>query len=171
MNHFIQIFKKDLKVNTGFFNKLAVFTYRFGNAIYYNVRIPLIRHLLLFFYKILDILILKVLFQAEIPKQCKIGPGISLPHGANGIIMHPDVSIGSNVTIFHQVTLGINPIELGKSLKAPRVGNDVFIGAGVKIIGDLKIGDGAKIGANAVVVKDIPTLKTAVGIPAKVVSR
>jgi len=86
-----------------------------------------------------------------------------LPHGLNGIIISHFASIGKNVTIYQQVTIA------GEGNKAAIIGNNCLIGAGAKIIGDVKIGNNVKIGANAVVVNDIPDNATVVGIPAKVV--
>lgn len=74
----------------------------------------------------------------------------NLPHGLNGIIVSHNAVIGSNVTIFHQVTIGE-----GKG-GAPVIGDNVMIGAGAKIIGAVKVGNGVKIGANCVVVHDVP---------------
>jgi serine O-acetyltransferase len=165
------VFKQDIKANTGFLNKLAVLTYRCGNHIFINVKFPIIRQLSLLTHKLLDFIILKSLFNAEIPKQTKIGNSLILPHGGNGIIIHPHVEIGEKATIYHQVTIGINEGGLGKSTKAPKIGNNVFIGTGAKIIGDITIGNNVKIGANAVVVKSIPDNATAVGNPAKIINK
>ena len=73
-----------------------------------------------------------------------------LPHGLYGIIVSHNATIGADCTIFHQVTIGE-----GKS-GAPVIGDNVMIGAGAKIIGNVHIGSGSKIGANAVVVHDVP---------------
>lgn len=73
-----------------------------------------------------------------------------LPHGLYGIIISHNAVIGSNCTIFHQVTIGE-----GKG-GAPIIGDNVFIGAGAKIVGNVKIGSNSKIGVNAVVVHDVP---------------
>jgi serine O-acetyltransferase len=78
-------------------------------------------------------------------------------------VINGQVRGGSNVSIEHQVTIGADRRQ------SPVIGNDVFIGAGAKIIGPVKIGDGARIGANAVAVHDVPPWSTAVGIPARVV--
>ena len=74
----------------------------------------------------------------------------NLPYGLNGIIVSHNAVIGSNVTIFHQVTIGE-----GKG-GAPVIGDNVMIGAGAKIIGAVKVVNGVKIGANCVVVHDVP---------------
>jgi serine O-acetyltransferase len=98
---------------------------------------------------------------AEINLGTRIGGGLLLPH-PNGIVIHPDVIIGPNCLIFQQVTLGTG--EHG----VPRIGGHVDIGAGAKILGGISIGDHSKIGANAVVLKDVPPFATAVGIPARI---
>jgi serine O-acetyltransferase len=100
---------------------------------------------------------------AEIPLNCSIGGGLLIPH-PNGIVIHPDATIGPNCLIFQQVTIGTKG-ELG----LPQIGGHVDIGAGAKILGNVKIGNHACIGANAVVLHDVPAAKTAVGIPARIV--
>jgi serine O-acetyltransferase len=101
---------------------------------------------------------------------CVIGAGAKFQQGF--VIMHPvgvvinsKVSGGNNIVIESGVVIGD---EKGQ---APRLGSNIFIGAGAKIIGGITIGDNVKIGANAVVVKDLPSNVTAVGIPAKVINR
>lgn len=94
-----------------------------------------------------------------------------LPHGLNGIVISRKCVIGKNVTILHQVTIGTK-ITTEKSTSkedtlAPIVGDNVYIGSGAKIIGNIRIGNSVLIGANAVVTKDIPDNYTAVGNPAK----
>lgn len=78
------------------------------------------------------------------------------PHGLYGIIVSHNAVIGSNVTIFHQVTIGE-----GKG-GAPIIGDNVYIGAGAKIIGNIHVGNNVKIGANCIVVKDVPDNATVV---------
>ena len=96
---------------------------------------------------------------ADIPLGCRIGGGLLVPH-PNGVVIHVDAEIGPNCLIFQQVTIGA--IEDG----VPTLGGHVDVGAGAKILGDVRVGDNALIGANAVVVKDVPPGATAVGIPA-----
>ncbi len=93
---------------------------------------------------------------AEIHLSCEIGGGLLIPH-PNGIVIHPDSKIGPNCLIFQQVTLATF-VELGYH---------VDIGAGAKILGPLTIGNNARVGANAVVTKDVAESQTVVGIPAK----
>jgi serine O-acetyltransferase len=87
---------------------------------------------------------------ADIPLTCRIGGGLLIPH-PNGIVIHPEAIIGVNCLIFQQTTLGVRDPHVG----APQIGAFVDIGAGAKILGPVQIGRGAKIGANAVVVKDV----------------
>lgn len=99
---------------------------------------------------------------------CLIGRGAEFGRGfvmihSTGVVINRLVRAGNFVFIEHQVTVGA---ERGES---PRIGNNVFIGAGAKIIGAVDIGDGAKIGANAVVTKPVPPYATVVGVPARVV--
>jgi serine O-acetyltransferase len=97
-----------------------------------------------------------------IGRGAEFGPGFVLVH-ADGVVINRLVRGGANIYVEHQVTIGA---DRGAS---PTLGNDVFIGAGAKIIGPVSIGDGARIGANAVVVKDVPPYATVVGVPARVV--
>lgn len=102
--------------------------------------------------------------EADIPLNSKIGGGLLIPH-PNGIVIHPDAEIGVNCLIHQQVTIGV---KRGSS-KAPQIGGHVDIGAGAKIIGNIKIGNHALIGANAVVTKDVPDYAIVAGIPAKII--
>jgi serine O-acetyltransferase len=97
-----------------------------------------------------------------IGRGAEFGPGLVLIH-STGVVVNGQVRAGEQVHIEHQVTIGAERRE------SPLIGNRVFIGAGAKIIGSVRIGDEARIGANAVVVDDVPDGATVVGIPAKVV--
>ena len=99
----------------------------------------------------------------EIHPGAKIGKGLFIDHGM-GVVIGDTAEIGDNVTIYHGVTLGGTGKDKGK--RHPTIGNNVIIGCGAKILGPISIGDGAKIGANSVVLKNVPKGKTAVGIPA-----
>lgn len=103
-------------------------------------------------------------FSIWISPECKIGENIHFMH-LDGITIGSGVIIGSNCTIYQQVTIGK---EKGKF---PKIGNNVTIFSGAKIIGDVTIGDNCIIGANAVVVKDVPANSIAIGVPAKNKSR
>jgi serine O-acetyltransferase len=108
-----------------------------------------------------------IFFGIETSPKVQIGGGLFLPHTV-GTILGAE-KIGNNVTIMHGVTLGAREMDFNfTSLSRPIIGNNVFIGAGAKILGGVAIGDYARIGANAVVLKDVPSHSLAVGIPAKI---
>ncbi len=156
--------KSDFNVNSSFVSKVILLIYRFGNYCHYNVRIPILRQILKIVYFVLDFFIVKGFGGCEIPARCKIGKGLKLPH-PRGIIIHHDAVIGDDVSILHEVTLGVN----SDPNQVPIIHNKVFIGAGAKIMGGIHLGENSKIGANAVVLKDVPANSTAVGIPAKII--
>jgi serine O-acetyltransferase len=99
-----------------------------------------------------------------IGRGAEFGPGFVLIH-SQGVVINGAVRGGGNVKIEHQVTIGAEKRE------SPVIGDGVFIGAGAKIVGPVNIGEGARIGANAVVVHDVPADTTVVGIPAKPIER
>ncbi len=104
----------------------------------------------------------------EIHPGAKIGKNLFIDHGF-GVVIGETAEIGNNVVIFHGVTLGGTGKEKGK--RHPTIGNNVFIGSGAKILGNITIGDNVKIGANSVVLKDIKENTTVVGIPGKIIKR
>ncbi|MFA5143016.1 MAG: hypothetical protein WC522_02445 [Candidatus Omnitrophota bacterium] len=86
-----------------------------------------------------------------------------------GVVINGEVKGGENIVIESGVVLGV--ARNGLPVKAPALGDNIYIGTGAKILGDIKIGSNVKIGANAVVLSDVPDGATAVGIPAKVVKK
>ena len=109
----------------------------------------------------------------EIHPGAKIGKNLFIDHGM-GVVIGETSEIGDNVTIYHAVTLGgsspsIDSERQRHEKRHPTIGNDVVIGSGAQVIGPVNIGNGARIAANAVVVKDVPENATMVGIPAKAV--
>lgn len=107
-------------------------------------------------------------FCVDIHPAAKIGHGILIDH-ASGVVIGETTVIGNNVSILQSVTLGGTGKEDGD--RHPKVGDGVLISAGAKILGNITIGNGAKIGAGSVVLQDIPPHTTAAGVPAKVVGR
>jgi serine O-acetyltransferase len=97
-----------------------------------------------------------------IGRGAEFGPGFVLIH-SGGVVINGQVRGGERVHIEHQVTIG------AERRQSPVLGSDVFVGAGAKIIGPVRVGDHARVGANAVVVHDVPAHATVVGVPARVV--
>lgn len=97
----------------------------------------------------------------------QIKPGLTFAH-FGAIVINPKVEIGNNVLIYQDVTVGSQ--RGGGKAGAPKIGNNVIISSGAKVIGNVTIGNNVMIGANAVVVKDIPDNAIAVGVPAKVIN-
>ncbi|KAK0598488.1 hypothetical protein LWI29_035134 [Acer saccharum] len=103
-------------------------------------------------------------FAVDIHPGAKIGRGIVIDH-ATGVVIGATAVIGDNVTILHNVTLGGTGKVSGD--RHPKIGNGVLLGAGTKVLGNIRIGDEAKIGASSVVLKEVPPRSTAVGNPAR----
>ena len=102
----------------------------------------------------------------EIHPGATIGEGFFIDHGM-GVVIGETAEIGNNVTIYQDVTLGGTGKDVGK--RHPTIGDNVVIGAGAKVLGPFTVGAGAKIGASAVVLKEVPPFSTVVGNPGRVV--
>ncbi len=113
----------------------------------------------------------RIITGIEIHPGATIGKNLFIDHGF-GVVIGETSRIGDNVTIYHDVTLGGVSVNLEKgALRHPQIGNNVVIGAGAQVLGPITVGDGAKIGSNAVVVSDVEPGATMVGIPARKVVR
>ncbi|MDE6667228.1 MAG: serine O-acetyltransferase [Clostridia bacterium] len=108
----------------------------------------------------------KFLTGIEIHPAAEIAPGVFIDHGA-GVVIGETAKVGAGTVLYHGATLGGTGKEKGK--RHPTVGENCVISAGAKVLGNITVGDYAKIGANAVVLTNIPPHATAVGVPAKVV--
>lgn len=129
----------------------AILLYRISNTFY---------HLRLFFIARLICEFSRFLTGIEIHPGAKIGKRLVIDHGM-GVVIGETAEIGDDCIIFHGVTLGGLKFEPVK--RHPTLGNKVLVGTGAKVLGPIHIGDGARIGANAVVAKDVPPGATAVG--------
>lgn len=135
----------------------AMLFYRISHACY---------HFHLFFLARLISQFARFLTGIEIHPGAIIGKGFFIDHGM-GVVIGETTIIGDDVTIYHQVTLGGTGKERGK--RHPTIGNRVVIGAGAKILGPIVVGDDAKVGAGAVVIRDVDANTSVVGVPARVV--
>ncbi len=158
-------FFEDLKVaqegllSLGFW---ALQTHRFGH-LRYRFKTKLIRYPLAFIHIILA-KFGEILFGITIGVSAKIGKRLTIEH-SGAIVIHGHAKIGDDCIIRQGVTIGNRRVDA--PFEAPNIGNRVNIGAGAKILGGVIIGDNAQIGANAVVIKDVPAGAIAVGVPAK----
>ncbi len=103
----------------------------------------------------------------EIHPGAKIGQRVFIDHGM-GVVIGETAEVGDGCTIYHGVTLGGTSLYKGTK-RHPTLGRDVVVSAGAKVLGGFEVGDGAKIGSNAVVIKPVPAGATAVGIPARII--
>jgi len=144
----------------------VIFLYPSTHAIIlYRIAHPLYNHKIYFISRAIS-QIARFFTGIEIHPGAKIGKGLFIDHGM-GVVIGETTEIGDDVTLYQGVTLGGTGKDKGK--RHPTLGNDVVVGAGAKILGPINIGSGSKIGANAVVLKDVVAKATAVGIPARVI--
>jgi serine O-acetyltransferase len=134
----------------------AIKFYRIGNWCY-RKKVPLIPKL--------TWIINFLLFNSHIPFTAKIGKSTKFAYGGIACIIHSRAVIGDNCIIGSNVTVG----GKSKDYEVPVIGNNVYLSTGSKILGGIKIGDGVMVGANAVVVKDVPDRCVVAGVPAKVI--
>jgi serine O-acetyltransferase len=137
----------------------ALWLYRIAHALN-NLNLPVIPRLIS--------QIARWLTGVEIHPGAVIGKGVFIDHGM-GVVIGETAIIGDNVLIYQGVTLGGTGKEIGK--RHPTLGNNVVIGAGAKVLGNIEIGDNSRIGAGSVVLKSVPSDCTVVGIPGRVVHR
>ncbi len=138
----------------------VLLVYRFGRW-RYKVKLTLLRKLLSLIYKLLYKFI-QMITGIEFPCEVEIGRNFIIDH-FGGIVVSGYAKFGDNCRIRNGVVIGLKSIDMPC---APVIGNNVDIGAGAKLLGDISIGDNVLIGANAVVIRDVPSNSIAVGVPA-----
>lgn len=144
----------------------AITIYRFGHWLYVEkpfvlARIPL-KVVHFFAYKFSE-----VVMEMCLDPQATIGGGLYIAH-IGGIHINPLATVGSNCDIAHRVTIGTS--AMGRK-GAPVVGNNVYIGTGATLAGKIKVGDGAKIAANTLVITNVPEGATVMGVPGRIIMR
>ncbi|MGY1844773.1 serine O-acetyltransferase [Modestobacter sp. SYSU DS0875] len=110
----------------------------------------------------------QVLYGIDIDYRAQVAPGVVIRHGM-GLVVGKGSQVGSGTLLFHGVTMGYT--GTGSRPGYPQVGNDVIIGAGAVLLGGIHVGSGARVGANAVVLEDVPEGATAVGNPARILAK
>jgi serine O-acetyltransferase len=137
----------------------AIILHRVANKLYKN-KIPFLPRLIS--------QISRFITHVEIHPGAQIGEEFFIDHGA-GVVIGETTIIGDKVTVFQGVTLGGTGKEKGK--RHPTIGNNVVIGAGAKVLGNINIGDNVNVGANAVVIRDVASDSTVVGIPGRIAKK
>lgn len=160
--------RDDLKAYHGDFSAQGfwvMLVYRFGRW-RYGVRPAILRKLFSFFYKVLYKLV-QIITGIELPCEVELGKNFIIDH-FGGVVISGYAKFGDSCRVRNGVVVGLKNVE---ELAAPVIGNYVDIGAGAKILGKIRIGNNVIIGANAVVLCDVPDNSIAVGVPAVVKPR
>lgn len=161
MRLYKEFLESAIKNDSSFKNKLEVFLYPgFWALVYYKIsRFFYLKNC--YFISRLFMEMGKFFTNIEIHPGAVIGKRLFIDHGF-GVVIGETATIGDDVVIYHGVTLGATGKEKGK--RHPNIGNNVLIGAGAKVLGNINVGDNVKIGANATVLKDVLNGKTVTGI-------
>lgn len=144
----------------------SVACYRLGHWLYQEDSPRLIRPPLKVFYKVANKM-LEATTEMFLDAQAAIGEGLYIGH-SGGTHINKDAVIGRNCSIAHQVTIGTSAGGRGG---APTLGDRVYVGAGAKVIGRIKVGEDAKISANSLVMSNVPAGSTVMGVPARVIMK
>jgi serine O-acetyltransferase len=144
----------------------GVATYRLGHWVYKEDAPRALRPLLKAVYLVAN-KALEATTEMFLDAQAQIGGGLYIGH-SGGTHINNEAVVGENCDIGHQVTIGTSA---GGRKGAPVIGDGVYVGAGAKIIGKIKVGDGAKISANSLVMTNVPAGATVMGVPARVIMR
>ncbi|MEH1014445.1 serine acetyltransferase [Micromonospora sp. CPCC 206060] len=145
----------DFRRNRDSLARLVLAVFRFGQWTAGRRTLP--RRLASIPYKALNLLVLRLGTNSDLPRELVCGPGLRLFH-PYGLVLHRGVRIGRNVTMYHRITIGRRDLS-----GEPVIGDDVTIGAGAVVLGPVVVGDRARIGAGAIVLDDVPVDGIAVG--------
>jgi serine O-acetyltransferase len=144
------------------FGTLAVIVHRFGRWVY-NIKIPVIRQLMIFIYLVVNTLCLAIT-GIHVHRESDIGPGLVI-HNSNCIFILA-TKIGHSCTVNQGVS-----VASVRGTGWPTLGNNVYLGAGCKVMGGVTVGDNVVVSANSLVITDVPGNCTVLGVPARVISR
>jgi serine O-acetyltransferase len=145
---------------------VLLFSHSFHLVVFYRIgkqlsKIPLIGILLRYIFEY----IIRIIFASDISLKSTIGCGLKFEHG-HDIVIGANVIIGSNIKVFNGVTIGGKDPFLPSTNNQPNIGNNVILSTGSKVLGPITIGDHVIVGANSVVLQNIPSHSIAVGVPA-----
>ncbi|ABQ69009.1 Serine acetyltransferase-like protein [Rhizorhabdus wittichii RW1] len=159
MPNIFRILKEDWRSNrgAGLVSQLFLINYRLGRIALQKKEKYGTPILLGYLPLLLNARFLSLFLGCSIPFSTKLGRRIRFQHGLQGIFISGLASVGDDCLILHQVTIGSNIGSRSGRPAAPRIGNRIFIGVGAKIIGDLDVGDDAMIGAQALVIRSVPS--------------
>ena len=143
----------------------ATVIYRFGRWVYFEANGGVLLWPLKIMYILLNKFFVELLLGMYLPANCQIGKGVYL-NNYQGLVVNPNTKIGNNCSIGHGVIIGT---AADGTARAPVIGNNVFIGSRAIVIGPITVGDNVRIGANAVVNRDVPANVTVAGVPAEIV--
>lgn len=141
---------------------IAAIVYRFGS---WTLSLPMLFRLICAPFYVAAKAFVVLGFGIYIPAKAKIGPGLTI-HNFSGIFLC-ETTIGENCIVFQGVTVGF----LRERPNPPQLGDNVFLAAGAKVLGDITIGDNVVVGANSVVLTNVPARSTVMGVPARVVAK
>lgn len=140
-------------------SRLPYYFYKIYHFLY-QIKIPILPKVLMF--------INRIIFGAYIPPSCEIGNGTRFAYGGSGVVIHSKAIVGKGCIIGTGVTIGGRG-KHSKGKNSPRIGDNVYISNGAKILGPVVIGNNCIIGANAVVIKDIDDNCVVAGVPARII--
>lgn len=167
MDNFINYILQDWQINknTSFKSRLTLLMFRLNQ---FFAKLPSFWQKIAIFYRFLYQVVIEWLLGIEIPWDTQIGKNLQLQHG-HGLVVNHKTQIGENCILRNSTTIGNKKLADGSFSAAPKIGNNVDIGANVVIIGAITVGDNAVIGAGSVVIKDVPEGSVVVGNPARVI--
>ena len=167
MGSFINYIVQDWQINTetSLKSRLTLLMFRLAKVL---EQLPIFFKLVAIFYRFFYQIMIEWLLGIELPWDTQVGANLQLQHGV-GLVVNHETIIGENCVLRNSTTIGNKKLADGSYSAAPKIGNNVDVGANVVIIGAITIGDNAVIGAGSVIVKDVPEGAVVAGNPARVI--